>query len=129
LLSTNNLLNWLLEPGCNNIINRWLSILQIIKDFTTAKATITLSGNAPFGGLVVSLESDETAASVPSSITVPEGLKTATFKTRLPSLSQNRPFTCSRKKKELFIQMRLPYGIVEQASVSETLHLMARRYL
>lgn len=38
-------------------------------------------------------------------------------------------FTYSRKKKELFIQMRLPYDSVEQASVSETLHLMAHHYL
>jgi hypothetical protein len=51
----------------------------VVTSESTAKATITLSGNAPFGGLVVDLESDETAASVPSSITVPEGLKTATF--------------------------------------------------
>ncbi len=38
-------------------------------------------------------------------------------------------FTFSRKKKELFIQMRLPYDVVKQASVSETLHLMAHHYL
>ena len=38
-------------------------------------------------------------------------------------------FTYSRKKKELFIQMRLPYDTVEQASVSEALHLMAHHYL
>jgi hypothetical protein len=51
----------------------------VVTSESTAKATITLSGNAPFGGLVVDLESDETAASVPLSITVPEGQKTATF--------------------------------------------------
>jgi hypothetical protein len=51
----------------------------VVTSESTAKATITLSGNAPLGGLVVDLESDETAASVPLSITVPEGLKTATF--------------------------------------------------
>lgn len=38
-------------------------------------------------------------------------------------------FTYSRKKKELFIQMRLPYNAVEQASVPETLHLMVIHYL
>ncbi len=38
-------------------------------------------------------------------------------------------FTFSRKKKELFIQMRLPYDVVKQASVSEALHLMAHHYL
>jgi hypothetical protein len=51
----------------------------VVTSESTAKATITLSGNAPLGGLVIDLESDESAASVPSSITVPEGLKTATF--------------------------------------------------
>ena len=51
----------------------------VVSSESTAKATITLSGNAPIGGLKVDLESDETAASVPSSITVPEGQKTATF--------------------------------------------------
>ena len=51
----------------------------VVSSESTAKATITLSGNAPTGGLRVDLESDETAASVPSSITVPEGQKTATF--------------------------------------------------
>lgn len=38
-------------------------------------------------------------------------------------------FTYSRKNKELFIQMRLPYDAVELASVPETLQLMALRYL
>jgi len=38
-------------------------------------------------------------------------------------------FTYSRKKKELFIQVRLPYDVVSQASVAETLHLMALSYL
>ena len=51
----------------------------VVSSESTAKATITLSGNAPTGGLVVELESDESAASVPSSITVAEGQKTATF--------------------------------------------------
>lgn len=38
-------------------------------------------------------------------------------------------FTYSRKKKELFIQMRLPYNVVEQASTTDALHLMASCYL
>lgn len=38
-------------------------------------------------------------------------------------------FSYSRKKKELFIQMRLPYDVVEQASAADALHLMARSYL
>ena len=51
----------------------------VVSSESTAKATITLSGHAPLGGLVVELESDESAASVPSSITVAEGQKTATL--------------------------------------------------
>lgn len=38
-------------------------------------------------------------------------------------------FTYSRKKKELFIQMRLPYDAVERASTTDALRLMARCYL
>lgn len=38
-------------------------------------------------------------------------------------------FAYSRKKKELFIQMRLPYDEVGQASTADALHLMACAYL
>ncbi|HWA82776.1 MAG TPA: hypothetical protein VG820_05055 [Fimbriimonadaceae bacterium] len=42
--------------------------------------TVTISGPAPAGGAVVALaSSNPTVASVPSSVTVPEGLTTATF--------------------------------------------------
>ncbi len=42
--------------------------------------TITLSGGAPMGGVVVTLNSsDASAASVPASITIPSGSKTAAF--------------------------------------------------
>lgn len=45
----------------------------------SSAATLTLSGPAPNGGAVVTLSSDNAAATVPPSATVPEGLTTATF--------------------------------------------------
>lgn len=41
--------------------------------------TVTLSAAAPGGGFAVSLSDNSTAASTPSSVTVPEGATTATF--------------------------------------------------
>lgn len=38
-------------------------------------------------------------------------------------------FTYRPKKKEIYIQMRLPYQEVENASETEVLHLMAAKYL
>src|SRR5215211_1500918 len=46
---------------------------------STATGTLTLTWAAPPGGAVVSLSSDSSLASVPPSITVPAGLKTASF--------------------------------------------------
>ncbi len=46
---------------------------------TTATATLTLSGAALTGGLVAQLSSDSPAASVPASVTVPEGQTSTTF--------------------------------------------------
>jgi hypothetical protein len=41
--------------------------------------TVTLNGPAPAGGVVVTLSSNDSAASVPSSVTVPQGGTSATF--------------------------------------------------
>ncbi|MDL1950417.1 hypothetical protein FBQ97_11460, partial [Acidobacteria bacterium ACD] len=41
--------------------------------------TVTLSGNAPAGGSVVTLASSKAQAVVPASVTVPAGTKVATF--------------------------------------------------
>lgn len=38
-------------------------------------------------------------------------------------------FSYSRKNKELYIQMRLPYAEVQSASTPEVLHMMAAKYL
>ncbi|HEX5941585.1 MAG TPA: hypothetical protein VFY66_04875, partial [Anaerolineales bacterium] len=45
----------------------------------TSQATLTLSGPAPAGGAVVMLSSSQAAASVPASVTVPEGALSARF--------------------------------------------------
>jgi hypothetical protein len=50
---------------------------------STSAGTVTLTGPAPAGGLIVSLSSgNATAASVPSSVTVPAGATSATFTVR-----------------------------------------------
>ncbi|MGI4791118.1 MAG: malectin domain-containing carbohydrate-binding protein [Janthinobacterium lividum] len=45
----------------------------------SSQGTVTLTGNAPAGGLTVVLSSSLTAATVPASIAVPAGSQTATF--------------------------------------------------
>ena len=58
-----------------------------------AIATVTLTGNAPTGGIVVALTSSlPAAATVPSSLTIPAGAKTATFTvTTYPVASATSP--------------------------------------
>ena len=55
--------------------------------------TVTLTGIAPVGGIIVTLSSsDTTAATVPISVTVPAGSKTAPFTvTSLPVAIQKKP--------------------------------------
>ena len=45
----------------------------------SSTGTVTLSGPAPAGGLVVALRSDRACAAVPTSVTVPEGSNIASF--------------------------------------------------
>lgn len=56
-----------------------LTASSICPDCQTASGTVSLTGKAPSGGLSVSLTSSNAAASVPTTVTVPEGLTTATF--------------------------------------------------
>ena len=58
---------------------------------TTGK--ITLSKAAPAGGLVVSLTSDNAAAQLPATLTVPAGAKEATFKITTSKPSSSTPVT------------------------------------
>ena len=55
---------------------------------TSSLATVTLSGNAPTGGMVVTLASSNTrAATLPTSVTVPAGTNTAQFTVRTLGVS------------------------------------------
>ena len=51
----------------------------IVKGGTPSQGTVTLSGAAPVGGVVVTLASNKKAASVPANVTVPSGATSATF--------------------------------------------------
>ncbi len=62
---------------------------------TSATGTVTLSGPAPAGGRVVTLSSNLTAASVPSSVTVAAGASTATFTITTTSIAYNAAATLS----------------------------------
>lgn len=50
-----------------------------VKGGTRSQSTVTLSGPAPAGGVVVTLASNRKAAKVPASITVPAGATSAAF--------------------------------------------------
>ncbi len=52
---------------------------SIVGGNTPNPGTVTLTGPAPVGGLVVALQSSNSALSVQSSVTVPEGATSATF--------------------------------------------------
>jgi hypothetical protein len=51
----------------------------LIKGGTPSQGTVTLSGAAPAGGVVVTLTSNKKAAVVPASVTIPTGAASATF--------------------------------------------------
>ena len=77
--------------GPKGVTGVWLQINPPAPTLTLSKTTIvggtnssvigtvTLDGKAPVGGYVVTLASDNAAAGVPASVTVPAGAKTATF--------------------------------------------------
>jgi hypothetical protein len=55
----------------------------------SSTGTVTLSSNAPQGGVVVSLSSSKSSASVPPSVTVGAGSKTASFTVTTTSVRSN----------------------------------------
>ena len=59
----------------------------------SSTGTVTLSSAAPAGGLVVSLTSSNTAASVPANVTVAGGATTATFTTSTTTVTAPRAIT------------------------------------
>jgi len=62
---------------------------------STSQGTVTLSGPAPSGGVVVSLSDNSSAASEPSSVTVPAGSTSATFTITTTSVTSVTPVTIS----------------------------------
>jgi hypothetical protein len=61
----------------------------------SSTGTVTLSGPAPTGGAQVALSSNNGAASVPSSVTVPGGATTATFPVNTTTVATSTPVTIS----------------------------------
>jgi N-acetylneuraminic acid mutarotase len=65
-------------PPLPTLVSLQLNPTNVIGD-QTSQATLTLSGPAPAGGAVVMLSSSNGAASVPATLTVPEGTISASF--------------------------------------------------
>jgi hypothetical protein len=61
----------------------------------SSTGTVTLSGPAPSGGAQVALSSNNSAASVPSSVTVPAGATSATFPVKTSVVAASTPVTIS----------------------------------
>ena len=68
---------------------------SVVKGGIPSQGTITLSGPAPAGGLVVTLASNRTAAIVPARITVPAGAASSTFTVRTKVVALRRVVTMS----------------------------------
>jgi len=57
-----------------------------VKGGVSSKGTVTISSNAPVGGLPISLSSDQPAAVPPTSVTIPAGAKSVTFTVKTTSV-------------------------------------------
>jgi hypothetical protein len=66
-------------PPLPTVSSLTLDPTSVIGGVQSSTGTVTLSGPAPAGGAQVALSSDNGAASVHSSVTVPAGATTATF--------------------------------------------------
>jgi YVTN family beta-propeller protein len=62
---------------------------------TPATGYVVLNGAAPAGGATVPISSDDSAAAVPASVTVPAGGKTASFNVTTQPVSASRPVNIS----------------------------------
>ena len=66
-------------PPLPTVSSLTLDPAGVVGGLQSSTGTVTLSGPAPAGGAQVALSSDNSAARVPSSVTVPAGATTATF--------------------------------------------------
>lgn len=62
---------------------------------TAVQGTVTLSANAPSGGAVVTLSSNNAAATVPGSVTVPSGSTSASFTVNTTAVTATTSVTIS----------------------------------
>jgi hypothetical protein len=87
-----------------------------------ATGTVTLDGPAPAGGLAVALSSDNTNASVPTSVTVAAGLTTATFAvtTSAVATDQTATITADVNSAPKTAELDLIAPRVQSVSVSPT---------
>jgi trimeric autotransporter adhesin len=72
-----------------------LSPTTVVGGAQSSTGTVTLSGPAPTGGAQVALASDNAAASVPSSVTVPAGATNATFPVNTAAVAASTTVTIS----------------------------------
>ncbi len=79
--------------------------------------TVTLTGAAPTGGMVVSLKSSATSATVPSSVTVAAGATTATFSVATTAVSANTSATITATQGTLSASVALTVTPPTVASV------------
>ena len=63
----------------------------------SATGTVTLSSNAPTGGVKISLASSLTTATLPASVTVPAGKTSATFAVKTTAVSSQKTATLTAK--------------------------------
>jgi hypothetical protein len=68
---------------------------SVVKGGIPSQGTVTLSGPAPAGGLVVTLASNRGAATVPPSITIPAGAASATFTVKTKVVAMRKVVTIS----------------------------------
>jgi hypothetical protein len=72
-----------------------LNPTSVIGGAQSSTGTVTLSGPAPAGGVQVALSSNNGAASVPSSVTVPAGATSATFPVNTTAVATSTPVIIS----------------------------------
>jgi outer membrane protein assembly factor BamB len=66
-----------------------------VKGGATSYGTVTLTGPAPVGGLIVSLSSSQTAATVPYTVTIAAGKTTASFAVKTQKVNSTTSATIS----------------------------------
>lgn len=66
-----------------------------VKSGTSSRGTVTLTGPAPAGGIVVTLASNRKAATVPPSVTIPSGASSALFTVNTKVVSLKKIATIS----------------------------------